>query len=58
MSHKRYVKKGGLKRDNTKDFALSGQQMEDGQLAGATREEVLWINPIAAEHGVYQESLF
>jgi DNA adenine methylase len=26
--------------------------------AGAIREEVIWINPIAAEYGVYQESLF
>ncbi|MEK4148940.1 DNA adenine methylase [Robertmurraya sp. FSL W8-0741] len=26
--------------------------------AGAIREEVLWINPYAAEYGVYQESLF
>jgi DNA adenine methylase len=26
--------------------------------AGAIREEVLWINPVAAEYGVYQESLF
>lgn len=26
--------------------------------AGAKRQEVLWINPVAAERGVYQESLF
>jgi DNA adenine methylase len=26
--------------------------------AGAIREEVLWINPFAAEYGVHQESLF
>lgn len=26
--------------------------------AGAIREEVLWINPYAAEFGIYQESLF
>lgn len=25
---------------------------------GASRQEVLWINPIAAEHGVFQQSLF
>jgi DNA adenine methylase len=26
--------------------------------AGAKRQEVLWINPVDAEYGVYQESLF
>jgi DNA adenine methylase len=26
--------------------------------AGAIREEVIWINPIATEFGIYQESLF
>jgi DNA adenine methylase len=26
--------------------------------AGAIREEVLWINPVASEHGFIQESLF
>jgi DNA adenine methylase len=26
--------------------------------AGAIREEVIWINPVAAEYGVFQESLF
>ncbi|UII56696.1 DNA adenine methylase [Cytobacillus spongiae] len=26
--------------------------------AGAIREEVLWVNPFAAEYGVFQESLF
>lgn len=26
--------------------------------AGAKRQEVLWINPVAAQHGYFQESLF
>lgn len=26
--------------------------------AGAKRQEVLWVNPIAAENGSFQESLF
>ncbi|WP_026065113.1 DNA adenine methylase [Amphibacillus jilinensis] len=26
--------------------------------AGAKREEILWVNPVAAKHGYFQESLF
>ncbi|MGE8205281.1 hypothetical protein ACQKP0_12005 [Heyndrickxia sp. NPDC080065] len=34
------------------------ETMDVAAEAGAKRQEVLWINPVAAKTGVFQESLF
>jgi DNA adenine methylase len=60
LQHKGPVLLSGYQSELYDDYLNGWRKETISSLAeyGRARQEVLWINPVATEHGVYQESFF